>query len=137
MNILVDTSVWSLVLRRGETPDLPETTALRQILSGTQDMAVTTGLIFQELLQGFSGPKNRELIIERFQLLPTIQPTITDHIEAAEIRNTCRRSGVQIGTVDAVIAQLCVKYDLVLLSTDKDFQNAAEYIPLKIYKTSD
>ncbi len=50
MNILVDTSVWFLVLRRKETPDLPETTRLRQILSGTQDMAVT-GLILQELLQ--------------------------------------------------------------------------------------
>ncbi len=132
MNILVDTSVWSLALRRKKVPELPEIKALHHILREPNKI-VTTGFIVQELLQGFSGPKSCELIIERFQSLPLIQPTLVDHIEATEIRNTCRRSGIQIGTIDALIAQLCIKYDLLLLSTDKDFQYAAQHIPLQFY----
>ncbi len=115
MNILVDTSVWSLALRRNKIPELPEIKVLHHILL-EPNRIVTTGIIVQELLQGFSGP------------------TLADHIESAEIRNTCRRSGIQIGTVDALIAQLCIKYDLLLLSTDKDFQYAARHIPLKFYQ---
>jgi predicted nucleic acid-binding protein len=40
-------------------------------------------------------------------------------------KSLCRRSGVQVGTVDALIAQLCVSHDLTLLSTDKDFKVAS------------
>ncbi len=133
MSILVDTSVWSLALRREHIPDLPEIKALNQILLNP-DLIVTTGFIVQELLQGFSGPKSRDLIIKRFKSLPIITPTFADHIEAAEIRNICRRSGIQIGTVDAIIVQLCLKNGLVLLSTDKDFRYAARHFPLKLYK---
>lgn len=133
MSILVDTSVWSLALRRKNVPDIAEIQRLREALT-SPDKVVTTGVIIQELLQGFSGAKSRDLIIDRFQSLSLIQPTITDHIEAAEIRNTCRRGGVQIGTIDALIAQLCIKHNFMLLSTDKDFQYAAKHIDLRIYQ---
>ena len=52
----------------------------------------TTGLIVQELLQGFAGAKARESIIDRFSSLPVIVPSRNDHIAAAEIRNLCRRN---------------------------------------------
>ncbi len=48
---LVDTSVWSLALRRNAVPDAPEVVALGEALSGA-DLVVTTGFIMQELLQG-------------------------------------------------------------------------------------
>lgn len=35
---------------------------------------MTTGLVLQELLQGFSGPKSRESILERFTALPLLTP---------------------------------------------------------------
>jgi predicted nucleic acid-binding protein len=39
-------------------------------------------------------------------------------MEAADVRNACRRQGVQIGTIDALLIQLCARHDLTLLSTD-------------------
>lgn len=132
MTLLVDTSVWSLALRRDACVTDPEVQELKDALLGS-DVVVTTGLVLQELLQGFSGPKAGAQIIERFAALPMLQPDRSDHIAAAEIRNICRRSGVQIGTVDAVLAQLCVRHDVVLLSTDKDFTLAAKYCPLRIW----
>ena len=114
MTLLVDTSVWSLALRRDAAVTDPEVQELKDALLGTE-VVVTTGLVLQELLQGFSGPKASAQIIERFAALPLLQPDREDHIAAARLRNTCRRAGVQIGTVDAVLAQLCIRHDMLLL----------------------
>jgi predicted nucleic acid-binding protein len=96
-------------------------------------VVVTTGLVLQELLQGFSGPKARTQIVESFASLPLLQPDREDHIAAADLRNTCRKAGMQIGTLDALIAQLCIRHDLTLLSTDKDFAHAAQHCRLKLW----
>lgn len=129
--MFVDTSVWSLALRR----DAPETTAeisrLADALAGG-DQVFTTGLILQELLQGFAGPRNRQAIIERFTALPFLVPDRRDHIDAAELRNRCRREGLQVGTIDALLAQLCLRHDLVMLSSDDDFAAIAEVHPLRL-----
>lgn len=133
MTLFVDTSVWSLALRRDQDAAVPQLAALRAALDG-DDIVVTTGLVLQELLQGFAGPKARSDIIERFAALPIVVPDRQDHIDAAALRNTCRRAGVQLGTIDALIAQLCIRHRLTLLTTDKDFVHAAAHCPLKVWK---
>ena len=132
MTLLVDTSVWSLALRRDAASDTSQVRALHAALEGGE-LVVTTGLILQELLQGFSGPRAREEIIRRFSALPLLAPDRPDHIEAAELRNRCRRAGVQIGTIDALIAQLCIRYRLTLLTTDNDFVRMAPHCPLRLW----
>ena len=97
----------------------------------------STGLVLQELLQGFAGPKARDSIVERFTALAFIQPDRQDHIEAAEVRNTCRRHGVQIGTIDALLIQLSRRHDLQLLSTDNDFRSAALHVEFSLWSPSD
>lgn len=134
MTLLVDTSVWSLALRRDSTSSEPEVLALRDALEGG-DLVVTTGLILQELLQGFSGPRAHAQIVDRFAALPLLPPDREDHVAAAGIRNACRRAGVQIGTIDALLAQLCVRHQLTLLTTDKDFALVAEHTALRVWPT--
>ena len=133
MTLFVDTSVWSLAFRRDAMSSVAEVLALRQALEGG-DTIVVTGLILQELLQGFSGPRARKDIIDRFSALPLLIPDRQDHIGAAELRNQCRRSGVQIGTIDALLAQLCIRHALTLLTTDKDFVHVASHCPLRLWK---
>ncbi len=132
MTLLVDTSVWSLAMRRDDVEESKIVIALREALDGA-DSVVTTGLILQELLQGFNGPKARDAIVGRFGVLPLIQPDRQDHVAAAEVRNTCRRGGVQIGTIDALLIQLCGRYELTLMSTDQDFANATPHVPFKLW----
>lgn len=132
MTLFVDTSVWSLALRRDAPADVPEVLALARALEGGTPL-VTTGLILQELLQGFAGPKARVEIIDRFSALPLIVPDRLDHIEAAELRNTCRRKGLQIGTIDALLAQLCVRHGLLMLTTDQDFHLASAHVGLRVW----
>ena len=135
MNVFVDTSVWSLALRRSPPSHVPEVDLLVSYLE-QGDLVVTTGIVLQELLQGFQGPKAKTAIIKEFSLLPMITPVIEDHIEAAELRNRCRRKGVQIGTIDALIAQLCVRHELPLLTTDRDFKAVSRHCPLPLVKGS-
>ncbi len=133
MTLFVDTSVWSLAFRRDQASTTPHVRMLRNALEGGETIVVT-GLVLQELLQGFAGPKARKDIIERFAALPLLAPGRFDHIDAAELRNRCRRAGLQIGTIDAVIAQLCIRHDLMLLTTDNDFVLAARHCPLRVWR---
>ena len=133
MTLFVDTSVWSLAFRRDAPPYVPEVSALTRAL-GDGGEVVATGLVLQELLQGFSGPRSRDEIVERFGALPLIVPDRQDHIEAANLRNLCRRAGVQIGTIDALIARLCIGTDLTLLTADKDFTRVAKLSRLNVWK---
>lgn len=132
MSILVDTSVWSLAFRHDRSPAAkPVLELTRRVEAG--ELIVTTGLILQELLQGFAGPRNRDQILDRFAALPLVTPDRSDHVEAAELRNRCRRSGLQIGTIDALLAQLCIRHRLTMLSTDNDFQGVARHSELKLW----
>jgi predicted nucleic acid-binding protein len=133
LSLFVDTSVWSLALRRDRPPSNAEVRFLVDAIE-TGDVILTTGLVLQELLQGFSGPRARDTILDRFAAIPLLMPDRDDHIGAAEIRNRCRRSGVQIGTIDAILAQLCIRHDLTMLTTDGDFTRVAAYSTLRVWE---
>ena len=131
MTLFVDTSVWSQAFRRDTVSSAIEIAALRQALESGETV-VTTRLVLQELLQGFVGPRARENIVERFTALPFLNPDRQDHVDAAELRNRCRRSGFQIGTIDTLLAQLCFRHTLPLLTTDQDFVRIASRFPLRL-----
>jgi len=130
LSLFVDTSVWSLALGRDRPPDVPEVEALERALT-EGDLVTTTGLVYQELLQGFHGPRDQQAILARFGALPFLSPDRHDHFEAAQIRKRARRRGVQVGTIDAILAQLCIRYELRLLTTDADSARIAEHEPLE------
>ena len=135
MTLFVDTSVWSLALRRDNSARDAAVDALTGALENGETLS-TTGLVLQELLQGFGGPKAASQIIERFSALPFVVPDRADHIEAAILRNHCRRNGVQIGTIDALLAQICMHHDLTMLTTDTDFHHIARLSALKLWRTT-
>lgn len=135
MSLFVDTSVWSLALRRDAPPALPEIRELTRALEAGATI-LSTGLVLQELLQGFGGPKDGRLILDRFAALPLLVPDRQDHIDAAALRNRCRSRGVQIGTIDALLAQLCIRHRLMMLSTDKDFAAIARHSELRVWLAS-
>ena len=133
MSLFVDTSVWSLAFRRDSPGDTPEPDRLRDALA-SGEAVYTTGIVLQELLQGFRGSTARDAILERFASLPMIVPNRDDHVAAADTRNTCRRHGVRLGTIDALLARLCLHHDLELLTADGDFVHAARHTPLRIWR---
>jgi predicted nucleic acid-binding protein len=109
-----------------------EVRALIRVIEAGETI-LATGLVLQELLQGFSGPRARAQILDRFSAVPLLVPDRDDHIAAAEVRNRCRRAGLQIGTIDALLAQLCMHHDLIMLSSDNDFKQIAGQCALKVW----
>ncbi|HEY2068008.1 MAG TPA: PIN domain-containing protein [Rhizomicrobium sp.] len=132
MNIFVDTSVWSLALRR-DAPGEPFVAELtRAITAG--DAIFITGLVVQEILQGVSGPRQRDQILARLASFPVLRPDWDDHLGAADLFSRCRRAGVQIESIDALFAQLCLRYDLTMLTADGDFRHIAKHSTLRIWQ---
>lgn len=132
MSLFIDTSVWSLAFRRDLRPAAKEAKALVSAIESGETI-MTTGLVLQELLQGFSGPKARDQILDRISAVPLLMPDRDDHVRAAELRNHCRRNGVQVGTIDALLAQLCIRHDLMMLTADNDFAHVAGHSALRVW----
>ncbi len=97
------------------------------------DEVFVTGLVLQELLQGFNKLKAHDRIVEYFKALPLLIPEREDHIKAADLRNRCRKKGVQVGTIDALLAQLCIRHELQMLTTDQDFTYVSNVVRLTIW----
>ncbi len=133
MKILVDTSVRSSAFRRDSPPDDPAVRRWPHALRD-EDVVVTCGVVVRELRQGLLPVGVRTTIQNRILALPSIVPTVDGHVEASEIWNRCRRAGVQLGTVDALIARLSIAYSIPLLSTDRDFEHAARVVPLELVR---
>jgi predicted nucleic acid-binding protein len=131
MTLLIDTSVWSLSLRR-EPPDIPEVRELRRALAGN-DLVVTTGVVVQEVLQGLVNEQSRSIVRDRMSRLARIGVDLRDHLAAADTHTACRRVGLQLGTIDALLAALCVRHRLTLLTTDRDFERAASHLGLRVW----
>lgn len=130
---LVDTSVWSLAYRRDTPPDVPQVGVLRSALVDGEFVAIA-GMVLLELLRGFIPPRAQERILADLASLELIEPTRDDYVEAARLANTCRQAGVQLGSVDALLAQLAIANDLTLLTTDRDFENAAKLVSLRVWQ---
>jgi predicted nucleic acid-binding protein len=134
VSLLVDTSVWSLALRRDAPSDAPEVRALRDALAGGEIVA-TTGVILQELLQGVVPERTRLQIAGMFAALEYLTPSREDHVAAAGVRSTLRSAGVQVGTIDALIAHLAIAGRHTLLTTDNDFRAASSHISIQLWRT--
>lgn len=129
--IFVDTSVWSLALRRDVPPNIAEVHRFTQALERGE--VVGSGMVLQELLQGTSGPAQPLALREAFRSISLVRPRIADHVDAAEVANRCRRGGVQITSVDALLATLCIRRGLPMLTTDQDFTHLARHAPLELW----
>jgi predicted nucleic acid-binding protein len=128
--ILVDTSVWSLALRRDRAAASREV----DVLSGAIDRgaACLTGAILQEVLQGFPDVSRTRRLVDYLAPFPLVALHRGDYVYAAEIRNKCRVKGVVISTIDAQIAAAAIDHKCVLLTADKDFEAIARLFPLRL-----
>jgi len=128
--ILVDTSVWSLALRRDRVAAGREVAALSAAIE--RGDACLTGTILQEVLQGFPDAPRTRRLVEYLAPFPMLALHRGDYVYAAEIRNKCRVKGVTISTIDAQIAAAAIDHKCVLLTADRDFEAIARHFPLRL-----
>lgn len=97
---------------------------LRQMVTG--DEFYISVLAFGEALYGFSvitrAKENRQHWQQIRSKLAFINVNYTDIEQATSLRILLRKQGWQLELIDAVIAVVALRNDMVLLTTDRDFQ---------------
>lgn len=131
MKYLIDTSVWSLALRRDPHRDTEEVRKLKILLKEGERVFVT-GIILQEILHGIRKNDQFRQIQDLLSFFPMLESTREDHIFAAELYNLCRAKGVQASTVDFLIASQTIRNECLLLTSDRDFCHIAKHTELKL-----
>ncbi len=86
--------------------------------------------IYLELLQGASSEKEFTLLNEYLHSLKFYDMNSIDSFKkAATIFYQCKKKGITVrSTIDCIIVQTCLDYDLVLLQNDRDFLNISKVI---------
>ncbi len=129
--ILVDTSVWSLFLRKRGPADHPAVRMLSAFLVEDQDV-VLTGLILQEILQAFRSEATFKKLVSYLDSFSLLELQRVDCVAAAALHRRCAGKGISASTADCQIAALAIAHDCELLTTDRDFDYIAQYSPLKL-----
>lgn len=121
MKILVDTSVWSLALRRRKTAVLSaEEQRLTRLLAEAirNGQVVMIGPIRQELLSGIKDQPQFEKIKRVLQAFRDEPLDTSDYEEAARLYNLCRNKGAECGPVDILICAAAARRGWNVLAND-------------------
>jgi len=133
MKVLVDTSVWSLALRRrNSAPESEQTKAILTEL--VNDIRVQIiGPIRQELLTGIRDQAEFDKLKHRLGAFVDIPIGTKDYELAAEFANTCRRKGIQGSHTDFLICAVAANHRLAIFTNDKDFELYAKHLPVTLF----
>jgi predicted nucleic acid-binding protein len=132
MTVLVDTSVWSLALRRSAKVADPARAELEGLIGDGR--AALIGSIRQEILSGIKDKKQFELLLVSLRAFPDLTITHEDHEEAARFFNICRSAGVQGSNTDFLICSVAVRRDIPIFTSDRDFDSFAKKLPIMLYR---
>lgn len=133
MNTLVDTSVWSLALRRrAEDRNDKEERLVAELSELVREgRACMLGLIRQELLSGIKTSEQYEKLRLTLRAFPDERLDTPDYEAAAQASNACRSKGIAISVVDALICAVANSRDWTIFTTDPDFTNYGTILPIK------
>ena len=130
MNVLVDTSVWSSVLRR-KAPDLTMLAELRRLMHEGRLRII--GPVRQELLSGIRDSDQFERVRVRLAALADTELETNDYEDAARLFNLCCCRGVQGSNTDFLICAVSIRAGLKIFTTDNDFAVFARLLPIELY----
>jgi predicted nucleic acid-binding protein len=126
MNVLVDTSVWSLALRRAPPHASAETAELIELIR--EGRVAMIGAIRQEILSGIRAPEQYRKLRDRLRAFGDEILDATDYEEAATCFNRCRAKGLQGSNTDFLMCALSLRRKLSILTTDDDFVGFARVL---------
>jgi predicted nucleic acid-binding protein len=131
MKVLVDSSVWSLALRRRKPSANPAVEELRSLID--EGRVAMIGVIRQELLSGIRTLEAFDRLRDNLRPFSDEQLETADFERAAEHFNTCRANGIQGSNTDFLICAVAERRNLPILTTDADFTRFAQVLPIALH----
>jgi predicted nucleic acid-binding protein len=138
MEVLVDTSIWSLLLRRTSRSS-PAASSIESVLRRlvTSGRAVILGPVRQELLTGIRSATEFNKLRDYLRLFPDQAIETEDFETAAEYANACTSAGVQGTPTDMLICAVAIRRSWEVLTRDRDFDRYAAVLPLHLHRDYD
>lgn len=132
MNVLVDTSVWSLALRRRRGRANPSTEELSELVQ--EGRVAMIGPIRQELLSGIKEESQFRTLRDHLRSFPDLLLDNTDYEEAARCFNECRGRGVPGSNTDFLICAVALTRAMSIYTTDEDFDHYSKILSVKLHE---
>lgn len=130
--ILVDTSVWSLVLRKKSLNE-SETKIRNFLISLIRDeLVIMIGPIRQEILSGISDYNKFLRLKDSLEAFPDFEISTKDFEDAAENFNLCRSHGIQGSHTDFLICSVARNHNFSIFTLDNDFSHYSKYISFNL-----
>jgi predicted nucleic acid-binding protein len=117
--VLVDTSAW-IDAFRARTPWV--TALVRRLLD--EDRAATCGPVRFEIRRGLR-PSERRRVLPLLEALHPLPFEESDWTEAGELDSRLRTGGHTLPPLDVVIAHLCLRHRVSLLTLDQHFASVS------------
>ncbi len=131
MNVLVDTSVWSLALRRAKASPTTIVHELTELVS--EGRVEIIGPVRQELLSGVKKSAQFRGLRDTLRAFPDLELGAADFEEAAEVCNKCRSKGVQGSNTDFLMCAVANRRNLAIFTTDGDFAEFRRVVPIALH----
>lgn len=131
MKVLVDTSIWSLALRRREQAKNPEAEELARLIAS--HVVEIIGPIRQEILSGVRDGAQFDRLERHLDAFVDQPLTVEDYVTAAKFYNLCRAKGIQGSNTDFLICAVAVRHDFSIFTTDQDFLHFAKCLPIVLH----
>jgi len=137
--ILLDTSVLSRIFRRQRLgpPERQLHAAFEALLSSARSVGLP-GIVLQEVLSGLKSEKQltelRGRLLAAFAVVPA---TLDDHVHAARLKNRCIGKGLNVSSIDCLIAASAIVGGHALFSIDEDFEAIGRHSELKLVREQD
>lgn len=135
MRVIVDTSVWSLALRRGKQSASAPVQALQHLIQDHRVQMI--GPIRQEILSGIRSDSQFKKLKKHLESFPDLPILTEDYVTAARYFNLCRSKGVQGSNTDFLICSIAVRNKFSIFTTDKDFELFSKLLPILLHQTDE
>jgi predicted nucleic acid-binding protein len=136
MMVLVDTSVWSLALRRKSDDLNPHerdlSVALAELIR--EGRAQIVGVVRQELLSGIREAERFEKLRDYLRAFDEPVLEIADYEAAAEAHNRCRSRGIAGSAIDFLICAVALRREWQVFTSDGDFEAYSKVLAVRLYE---
>ncbi|MFH1629582.1 MAG: PIN domain-containing protein [Pseudomonadota bacterium] len=134
MKVIVDTSVWSLALRRDKQEFSAPLKELRHMIDDHRVQMI--GPIRQEILSSIRSESEFKKLQKHLESFPDLPVITEDYVNAAKYFNLCRSKGIQGSNTDFLICAIANRNKLSIFTTDKDFELFSKHIKIILHKAA-
>ena len=130
--VLIDTSVWSLALRKRKLTSDDKKLIEYLIFLIRNQYAIMIGPIRQEILSGISDENKFMELKNALETFSDFHITTEDYETAAEYYNKCSSACIKGSHIDYLICSVAHNNDFLILTLDKDFFNYKKYLDIQL-----